>query len=258
MWLQFSQVFLHTRRFKLERSNGASVAIELISGRVFNIQAIYIHSNAQTVLDIFHGFFQDGQGFQSKEVHLDESRFLNHVSVILRTAQFFTRELLIIGSGNRYPITNIIPANNRSASMHTRIANVVLQHLSIADGISQQRVGRSGSSFQLRHTFQHILQIHLPSFWQTVGNAFAERIGLIEWILLHACHILDSEFGSHRTISDDMRHLFRTIFIGHPLQHLSTSVIIEIHINIRKRDTVRVQETLKQQVVLDWVHLRDT
>ena len=147
VWLEFPQVFLHTRRFKLERSNGASVAIELISGRVFNIQAIYIHSNAQTVLDIFHGFFQDGQGFQSKEVHLDESRFLNHVSVILRTAQFFTRELLIIGSGNRYPITNIIPTNNRSASMHTRIANVVLQHLSIADGISQQRVGRSGSGF---------------------------------------------------------------------------------------------------------------
>ena len=49
-----------------------------------------------------------------------------------------------------------------------------------------------------------------------------------------------------------------SVLILHPFQHLATSIIIKVGIDIRQRDTVRVQETLKQQVVLQGVYLRDT
>ena len=49
-----------------------------------------------------------------------------------------------------------------------------------------------------------------------------------------------------------------TILIHHPFQHLSASVVIKVGIDIRQRDTVRVQETLKQQVVFQRVYFRDT
>ena len=55
-----------------------------------------------------------------------------------------------------------------------------------------------------------------------------------------------------------MRHLFLAIFIRHPAKNLTTTVIIKVHINIRQRDTVRIQETFKQQIVLDRVDFRNS
>ena len=54
-----------------------------------------------------------------------------------------------------------------------------------------------------------------------------------------------------------MGHFLLTIFLCYPIQHTSTSVIVEVHIDIRQRDTVRIQETLKQQVVFNRVNLRN-
>ena len=55
-----------------------------------------------------------------------------------------------------------------------------------------------------------------------------------------------------------MRTVLMTILIHYPPQHLSSTIIIEVGINIRKVDTVRIQETFKQQIVLQWVYLCDT
>ena len=55
-----------------------------------------------------------------------------------------------------------------------------------------------------------------------------------------------------------MCNLFLSVFLCYPVQDTSTSVIIEVHIDIRKRDTVRIKETLKQKVILDRVNLCNT
>ena len=49
-----------------------------------------------------------------------------------------------------------------------------------------------------------------------------------------------------------------SVFVHHPLQHASSSVVIEVGIDIRQRDTVRIEETLEQQVVFQRVYLGDT
>ncbi len=41
------------------------------------------------------------------------------------------------------------------------------------------------------------------------------------------------------------------------MKHLSATVIIKVHINIRERYTVRIEESFEQQVILDRVDLRD-
>ena len=48
------------------------------------------------------------------------------------------------------------------------------------------------------------------------------------------------------------------VLIFYPLQHLTSTIVIEVGIDIRQRDTVRIQETFKQQVVLQRVDLRDS
>ena len=55
-----------------------------------------------------------------------------------------------------------------------------------------------------------------------------------------------------------MRTVFLAILVHHPLQHLSATVIIKVGINIWEVDTVRIEKTLKQKVIFQWVYLRDT
>ena len=54
-----------------------------------------------------------------------------------------------------------------------------------------------------------------------------------------------------------MRHFLRSIFVSNPLQHFSTSVVVEVNVDIGQRDTVGIEETLKKEVVFHGVHHGD-
>ena len=49
-----------------------------------------------------------------------------------------------------------------------------------------------------------------------------------------------------------------TVFVLNPFQHTTAAIVVEVGIDIGEGDTVGVEETLKQQVVLQGVDLRDT
>ena len=70
-------------------------------------------------------------------------------------------------------------------------------------------------------------------------------------------HILDGAFGSHGAECDDMGNMIFAVCLLNVLESTVTAFIIEIDVNIRHGDTVRIQETLKQEVVLDRVEVGD-
>ena len=55
-----------------------------------------------------------------------------------------------------------------------------------------------------------------------------------------------------------MGHVVLTVTLRDIVKHIGTAVIIEIHVNIRERDSVGVKETFKKEVIFDGVHLSDT
>ena len=140
--------------------------------------------------------------------------------------------------------------------MHARIADVAFQHLGITDRVAQDRVVRLLGGFQLGNVVDGGLQVELL-VRNLVRNQFAEAVRLREHQFLHARHVLDGQFGGHRTVGDDMRDLFLAVFLRHPVQDASASVVVEVNVDIGERDTVGIQETLEQQVVGDRVDLRD-
>ena len=54
-----------------------------------------------------------------------------------------------------------------------------------------------------------------------------------------------------------MGHLLSTIFLGDVVQYRCASIVIKVGVDIGQRDAVRVQEALKQQVILHRVNLGD-
>ena len=116
--------------------------------------------------------------------------------------------------------------------MNTCAAHRSLQHLGILDGIGHLRITRGLGLLQLTRTLDGIGQIHLHAIGQTVGNSLTQCIRIGQRQLLHTRHILDRVLRSHRGISDDMGTVLMSILVHHPLQHLTTTIVIEVGIDI--------------------------
>lgn len=94
-------------------------------------------SSAAVQTYIGNGFLNDGQGFQSEEVHLDKSRIFDDGTFVLGNEHLLAR-LLIIRRADGYPIRDVVTANNSTAGMHTRTAYITFQHLGIFHRIAHQ------------------------------------------------------------------------------------------------------------------------
>ena len=254
---ELAEILLHAGRLKLEGADGASLLVEFVGEGVVDGQFLHIDGLAGGDAYVLDRLFQDGEGLESEEVHLDESGFLNHVSVVLRAEQLVSRVGLVLGGGHRHPVADIVAADDGAAGVDACIAHGALEHLGILDGVAQLRVVRHLGLPQFGHRLDGVLQVHLQSLGQSVGNGLAEPVGYLEGQTLHPRHILDGVFGGHGAVGDDMRHLLVSVLVFHPLENFSAAVVIEVGIDIRQRDTVGVKETLKQQVILDGVYLRD-
>ena len=223
---------------------------------------IKINVNVTCLLDNSAGFLHLRQRLQAKEVHLDESRRLDDMAVILCAVGLLVLEVGVVSRADRHPVTDGIAADDEATGMNTRTTHRTLQHLGILDGVCQSRIGRSFGLLQLRHSLEGIDQIHLRCLTiyvgQTVGNGLTQTVRLSNGHLLHACHVLDGVLCSHRGIGDDMCTILVTILVLDPLQHTTAAVVVEVSINIGQRDTVGIEETLEQQVVLQWVNLGDS
>ena len=94
---QLAQIVLHAGRLKLERADGAPLLVKLISQFVVNGNLVEVDVYVLCQLHIFYRFLQLRQGLQPQEVHLDQSCFLNHMAIILRTVGLFVLKVRVIG-----------------------------------------------------------------------------------------------------------------------------------------------------------------
>ena len=212
--LQLTQVLLHTGRLKLESTDRSSVTVKFISSRILDWNGIDIQFHSFTQTNIFDSLLYNRQCFQPQKVHLDQSGIFDHRTFILGNQHLFAG-LFIISRADRYPIRDIITTNNSATGMYTRSTHIPLKHLGIFHRIPHQRIGRCFSRLQFGHIFYGILQIQflIRNF---IRNQFGQAIRFGKRKFLNTGNIFDSQFRSHSTIGNDMRHLFLSIFLRHP------------------------------------------
>ncbi len=180
------------------------------------------------------------------------------MTIVLCHRRLQAWEIRVVGSGNRHPVADRVATDDEAAGMDARTSDGALQHLGILDGVALAGVAGELCLLQLRRIFDGIGKIHLRSVGQTVGDGLAESVRLVERQLLHTRHILDGVLGGHTSVGDDMSTVLVAILVHHPAQHLSTTIVVEVGIDIREVHTVGVQETLKQKVVFQGVYLGDS
>ena len=135
-------------------------------------------------------------------------------------------------------VADRITADDEAAGMDTRASHRTLEHLGIFDGIGQLRITGSLGLLEFANGFDGIGEIHLRrlavNIRQTIRDGLAQGIRFSQRQFLDTGHVLDGVLRGHRGIGDDMGTVLMTVLILHPLQHLTSSVIVEVGINIRE------------------------
>ena len=110
--------------------------------------------------------------------------------------------------------------------------------------------------------------VHLPQHWaqfqrlfqrhsQVKRDCLGNRIRFLIAHAQHPAHIAYHALGRHGTEGYDLTHMIRSVFPGNIIYDFLPPFIAEINVNIRHADPFRIQEPLKQQLVLQRVQHRD-
>ncbi len=127
-------------------------------------------------------------------------------------------------------------------------------------------------SLQLQGGFDHLLDRLLLRHALQLGNLL-ERVrqlrprhlrdqvgdprGLPETHSPDPAHVPHRHFRPHRSEGDDLRHRPLPILVAHVGNHLFPAVRAEIHVNVRRRNTLGVEEPLKQKAVPERAQVGD-
>jgi hypothetical protein len=127
--------------------------------------------------------------------------------------------------------------------LHVRLALVELAEL---DGLGKARVLRVEDAGQ-RDVLAHDGGRH------RLGDPVTER----ERVAEHAGGVLDRRLGLDRRVGDDLRDALLAVALGGVTDHVAAPALVEVHVDVRHRHALGVQEPLEEQAVRDRVELGD-
>ena len=236
---------------------------------------VYIHLLAPVPLDILKGLFNYGEGAEPKKVHLKHTHLLYETALVLRYPHILSR-LLILCYRDGNMLHKVISSNNNGAGVHTCLPYRALQHFGILQSLPHPRhkrvligllkfrhqlyaVGNINLYLLLLHPLDAILIYLLLHLWrELVRHQFGKPVALLYGHILYSRHILYSALGSHSAKSHHVRDVVLAILLLHIAQDRTPALIVKIYIYIGHRDSLRIKEPLKEQVILYRVKLRNT
>ena len=202
--------------------------------------------SARPVIDQADCILYDGEGPKPQEIHFQEPELLKRRHRVLRCNGS------VLSAGERY-ILYCRPAGNHNAGgMHGCIPGKSLQ----APGHVDQ-VTRGFILLILAGKIRILLQSLVQCDVQFLRDHLCDAVALAVWHIQRSAHIPDDAPRGHRTESHDLDDPVPAVFPDYIVDDLLSSLEAEIHIDIRHRDALRVQEALKEQIVADRVQFSD-
>ena len=107
---------------------------------------------------------------------------------------------------------------------------------------------------QLRLIFEGLFERHARHEWNQLRKLISQRIGFT----LHAGDIAHHRLRGHSAKCNYLRDRVFAIEICNVLNNAVPTFHAEIHVKVRHRDPLWIEETLKQQVVAQWIKVGNT
>ena len=232
----------------------------------------------------------DGQGVQAEEVHLQHSDILYVMSIQLGGPHLLVR-FLVFGEADRDVFGQSGRAYDGRTGVLSNLPDTAFQLFGIVEhllvdfrtvfklidefrnkpvavfqihlDISVLKSLLVGLSFDFHHLESRfelvqlgIEEIFLGLFLsQMVWHHLGQTVGFVYRDMGDSCHVLDGALCRHRAEGDDAGDMVGSVGFLYIL--VRCRQIFEIHVYIRHVDSVRIEETLEQELVLDWVEVGD-
>ena len=263
MRLQFPQVFLHTGRLKLEGAHRIALAKQLVGLLVVDGYVVDVDFLARAFLDIGQRILDNSKVFEPQEVHFDKAHRFHNMAIVLGHQHIFAAFLVLNGADGSI-FRQIVGTDDDATGVDTHLAVGVLQFLGIGEHGLERVVVALHDFPKLGYIAVAVLEVHFGRFAlfvldivgePPIGDVALDLVDDAKRHLLYASHVRNSRLAGHGTIRDDMGHFLFAVFFCNPFQHLAASRIVEVDINIGQRDTVGIEETFEQQVILQWVDI---
>ncbi len=106
---------------------------------------------------------------------------------------------------------------------------------------------------QFRILLQGTLYGNVQFIWHHLSDGIHKGIRKVH----HPSHIPDHTFGRQGTEGDDLHHFVRTVFPPHIVNDLLSAVEAEVYVNIGHGHALRIQKTLKEQIITNGINIGD-
>ena len=266
--MQLLEPLHHARRLELEHALRITVRINLVRLRVVDRNFLYVNVYSESLLYLREANLDDGQCPESQEVHLEHTHILDERALILGNPHFLVRSL-VHAQGDRDIIREVSTSDNHCAGMDTYLADATFKLERVCEYFLDQRRTVFQLVFQFRKIFYTVfqrrflvdfllddleplsipfydsfsvlrflslLQFHLRSLRygnRLVRNHLGKPVRLIQRQPADTRHVLDGTLRRHCAESDDMRHMVHAVMVLYILDYAITSVIVEVHVDIR-------------------------
>ena len=243
---QFLHEALHPGTFQLEHTFRSAGADGSQYFRIVIVNGIHIYVSAGGILNKFYRIMDHSQCTQPQEIHFQQSQFFQ-----CRHGKLGD-DGTVGASGQRHEFIRRLLTDDHARRMHGGMSGQSFQALTHIDQMMHLLILLIKLS-EFRVHFQRFAQGDVQFVGHHLGNGIHERIGQIH----NTSHITDDTLGCQGTERNDLHHLVVAVFSAHIIDDFLSPFEAEVHINIGHGHTFRIQETFKQQIIMNGINVGD-
>ena len=209
--LEVLEVLLHPKGFVLKNTHRVAPLKELVGCHVVERNGLNVNFDSVALAHQLHAVLDQGEGFESQEVHLKQSRRLYR-----RVVKLGGPHRAFFGRGHRYDLANVAWRYNYPAGMDSQIPQRSLEHLSLLEGCGLEVIalGHFAQGNRLVVVFVaeliadgRVVRIQKNLQRGVVGHGLRQFVGVVVGKIQGAACILYGGFCRHGSVGDDLSNL---------------------------------------------------
>ena len=247
------EVAFHARGFQLKHAGCFSALQEFVGFFVVERERFDIDVDAVQLFDNAQGVLDDGEVFESQEVHFKQSDFF-HVTGFGGRRILRTNAVFVLVSGHALHgriFHDRIFGDHDPAGMHRSVATGAFEFFGIVDEAARVFV-LVVESFEIGSVFECSVdgRKHGNEFGDLVAESVGESHG--------ASDIAKRRARRHRSEGDNVRHVVPAVFFTAVAQHVVAAIVGEVHIDVGHRNALGIEKAFEKQTVFDGIDVGNT
>ena len=242
---QLAQLCLHPAALKLEYSVSARFGEQGIDLGVVERQHLKVQLDPFFFVDALHGLVQHGQRGKGQEIHLQQADSFQIFHAVLR------RDFVLVRLVQGNNLDQWFRGDDDAGRVRGSVTGQPFQPLCDLDEPRDLRI------FHLLAQPRFLFDCLVNCDFQVVGDQLRNTVHVPVRNVQRSADVPHDAFGSHSSEGDDLAHIVTAVFPAHVVQDLGAPVHAEIHVDVGRRDSFRVEKAFEEEVILERVDIGD-